>query len=182
MKTLKNIFLLVLLFSAVKLSAQTDKATTARIVDAQNYIFVATQAYPLNAADINKVMNKMSGYTGGGTINLTGSNYDLAITRDSVVAYLPYYGRSYTPRLGSIDDTGIKFKSKDFNYKITARKKGGWQVTMNPKGKEIKDNYSLTLLITENGYGTLTINSNNQQTITFNGYIDEPKPKKEKAG
>jgi uncharacterized membrane protein YciS (DUF1049 family) len=176
MKTLKNIFLLALLFCAAKLNAQTDKATTARIVEAQNYVFVATTAYPLNASDINNIMNRMPGYNGGGNINLTGSSYDLSVTKDSVVAYLPYYGRSYTPKYGSIDENGIKFKSKKFNYKNNPRKKGGWNITMKPR--DVKDNYSLTLVITESGYGTLTVNSNNQQAITFNGYIAESKPKK----
>jgi hypothetical protein len=177
MKTLKNIFLLAFLFAAVQLHAQTDKATTARIVEAQNYVFVATTAFPLNSSDINKVMNRMPGYTGGGNINLNGSNYDLTVTKDSLTAYLPYYGRSYTPKMGGIDESGIKFKSKDFNYRITPRKKG-WLVTMNPK--DIKDNYSLTLTITESGYGSLVINSSNQQSITFEGYLSESKPAKKK--
>lgn len=179
MKTLKSIVLLALIFSAVQLRAQTDKVTTAKIIEAQNYVFVATQAYPLNAADINKIMNRMPGYSGGGTINLTGSNYDLTVTKDSVIAYLPYYGRSYTPKIGgSIDDNGIKFKSKKFTYKSALRKKGGWNISIDPK--DSKDNYSLTLQVTTSGYATLTINSANQQAITFNGYLSEPKPKKEK--
>lgn len=181
MKTPKSIILLALLFSAAQLSAQTDKATTAKIIGAQNYIFVATQAFPLNSADINKIMNKMPGYAGGGTINLSGSNYDLKVTKDSVTAYLPYYGRSYTPRMGGVNDGGIKFNAKKFTYKNTSRKKGGWNIEINPKDlkNNQNDTYALNLQVTETGYGTLTINSNNQQTITFNGYISEPSaPKK----
>ncbi len=49
---------------------------------------------------------------------------------------------------------------------------------MNPK--DIKDNYNMTLTITESGYGTLVINSTNQQSITFEGYIAESKPAKKK--
>jgi hypothetical protein len=176
MKTLKNIFLIALLFSAVSLNAQTDKATTKRIVEAQNYVFVATTALPLNAADINQIMNRMPGYNGGGTINLSGSSYDLSVTKDSLVSYLPYYGRSFTPKYGNIDENGIKFKSKKFSYKSSVRKKGGWNIAMIPK--DVKDNYRLNLVITESGYGTLTVNNNNQQSITFNGYISEPKEKK----
>jgi len=178
MKTLKNILLLALLFSAGQLNAQTDKATTARIIKEQHYIFIATSANPLNASDINKIMSRMPGYSGGGSINLNSSNYDLTVTPDSLISYLPYYGRSYTPKIGgAIDDTGIKFKSKDFRYKIVPRKKGGWYITMTPK--DVKDNYNLSLFVTDSGYATLTVNNSTQQAISFDGYLSEPKqPKK----
>ncbi|WP_158797311.1 DUF4251 domain-containing protein [Pedobacter sp. L105] len=178
MKTLKNCLWLALLFSAVSVNAQTDKATTARIVAAQHYVFIATTANPLNASDINKIMSRMPGYTGGGNINLNNLNYDLTVTPDSLVSYLPYYGRSYAPRIGGLpDDTGIKFKSKKFVYKSVPRKKGGWNISMIPK--DTKDSYSMNLLITDTGYATLTVNSNNQQSISFDGYLSEPvKPKK----
>ena len=179
MKTLKNLFLIALLFVATTSQAQTDKATTERIIDAQNYVFVATTAFPMNAMDISKVLNRMPGANGGGAINLTGTSYDIAVTKDSLVAYLPYYGRAYTARPGNTDG-GIKFKSKAFTYKNTKRKKGGWIITMTPKDvkDDLNSNYALTLTVTTAGYGTLTVTSNNQQTITFNGYLAEPKPKK----
>jgi len=176
MKTLKNILLLVLLFSATRLSAQTDQATLTRIITAQNFVFAANSANPLNSADIDRVMRKMPGYTGGGNINLSTSNYTLSVTPDSLVAYLPYFGRSYTPKMGDPSDSGIKFTSKDFKYKSTQTKKGGWTITMNPN--DVRDNYNLTLSITKSGYATLTVTSNSQQAITFNGNINEPKIKK----
>jgi len=178
MRTLKNFFIVALVLVAAQLHAQTDKATTIKILEAQNYVFVATSASPLNANDINKVLSSMPGYTGGaGNIILTGANYDLTVTADSVVAFLPYYGRSFTPKMGGIDEGGIKFKSKKFSYKTTPRKKGGWIISIVPK--DVKDNYSLTLTATEKGYASLTVTNNTQQPITFNGYLAEPKPKKE---
>jgi len=182
MKTLKNIFIVALLFSAFQSKAQTDKATTQKIIDAQNYVFVATMAFPLNSADISKVLNSFPGSANSsGAINLTGSNYDLTVTKDSLNTYLPYYGRSYTARIGT-NEGGIKFKSKDFTYTKTERKKGGW--ILNIKPKDVKDtynsNYVLTLNVTTTGYATLIITSNNQQSITYNGYLAEPKVKKDK--
>lgn len=179
MRTLKNIFLLALSFTALQSYAQTDKATTAKILDAQNYVFVATTANPLNASDINQVMRSMPGFNGGGgVINLTGGSYDLKVTKDSVTAYLPYYGRSYTPKMGGNDESGIKFKSKDFTYKNVLRKKGNRLITLVPK--DVKDNYSLTLLVTPTGYATLSVTNNTQQPISFNGYLAETPVKKEK--
>jgi hypothetical protein len=179
MKTLKNIFSILFLFAAVQVQAQTNKETTQRIIDAQNYVFVATTALPMNSSDVNAIMNRLPGSNGGGNINLTGSNYDVSVTKDSLVTYLPYYGRSFVARIGDREG-GIKFKSKDFSYNKQERKKGGWTITMKPK--DVRDsynsNYSLTFNITANGYGTLVVTSNNQQPITFNGYLAEPKPKK----
>ncbi|MGY0039930.1 DUF4251 domain-containing protein [Pedobacter sp. NJ-S-72] len=177
METFKNFLILALLFSGLQLKAQSDQETTAKVIDAKNYVFAATSATPLNVADINNVMSKMPGYTGGGNINLNGSNYDLSITPDSLVAYLPYYGRSYTPKIGDSNDSGIKFKSKDFSYKSTKNKKGGWLIQMKPK--DVKDNYNLTLSVTKTGNASLTITSNSQQSISYTGTINEPKLKKE---
>ncbi|QNK62544.1 DUF4251 domain-containing protein [Pedobacter sp. PAMC26386] len=178
METFKNFLILALLFSGLQLKAQTKQETTAKIIDAKNYVFAAASASPLNSSDINNIMSKMPGFTGGGgTINLNSSNYDLSVTPDSLVSYLPYYGRSFTPKIGDPNDSGIKFKSKDFTYKSTKTKKGGWLIQMNPK--DVRDNYNLTLSVTKGGSASLTITSNSQQSITFDGNINEPKLKKE---
>ena len=181
MKHLKNILTLALIFTGLTAFSQTDKATTQRIIEAQNYVFVATTAFPLNSVDVNAVLNKMAGSMGGGgSIPLTGSNYDVKVTKDSLAAYLPYYGRAYTARIGGINDGGIKINAKEFKYKTQKRKKGGWIITMNPKNltNDYNSNYNLTLTVTPNGYGTLSVTSNNQQSISFNGYLAEPEPAK----
>lgn len=170
MKTLKNLIFIFLALFAFSANAQTDKATTTKIVEEKNYTFVATSAMPLNNTDINNILSRMPGNTGGGNINLSGSSYDVRITPDSIIAYLPYYGRAYTAPLNR-DDNGFKFTSKDFAYTSKKRKKGGWEVLMNTK--DTKDSPRLTLTISENGYGSLIITSNNKQSITYNGYLAE---------
>eukprot|EP01136_Pigoraptor_vietnamica_P036654 Opistho-1_new@103542 len=153
-------------------NAQTDKATTAKIVAEKNYVFVATMAIPLNSTDINNVLRQLPGNTGGGNINLNGNNYTVTITPDSIVSYLPYYGRSFSAPIGN-DENGYKFKAKDFTYQLTKRKKGGWDVVI--QSKDIKDNVRMNLNIGENGYATLNVISNNKQSITYNGYLSENK-------
>lgn len=170
MKTLKNTLLLAIMFIAIQVSAQTDKETTARLVDAKTLVFNATTALPLANMDINKVMQRFPGAQGG-AIQLTGSQYTLTIAKDSVEAYLPYYGRAFSANINP-NDSGIKFKSKDFTYKTEKRKKGGWVITIKPN--DTKDVQSLTLSVGEKGYAVLNVNSNYRQAIAFNGYISEP--------
>jgi len=173
MKILKNLGFLLITLIAFKANAQTDKATTIRIVEAKKFLFVATSALPLNSNEINSVIRQMPGSTGG-NINLSGSNYDLKITADSLVAYLPYYGRSYSAPVNR-DDNGFKFTAKDFTY-TSKKNKRGWDVSMEPK--DVRDNVRMNLSISESGYASLSVMSNSKQSITYNGYISEIPVKK----
>ncbi len=176
MKTLKNLLILAVVFTTMQASAQTDKETTARLVNAKTLKFNATSAQPLAVADLNAVLSKMpGGLGGGGSIQLSGSSYDLKIDKDSVEAYLPYFGRAYTANLDP-NDSGIKFKSKNFTYKSEQKKKGSWLITIKPK--DTKDAQELSLTIGANGYAFLNVTSNNRQSISYMGYISDPADKK----
>lgn len=171
MKSLKKLGLLTLGLIAFNVSAQTDKSTTAKIVEEKKYVFVATNAMPMNSTEINNILSRMPGGSGG-NINLIGSSYDVRITPDSIECYLPYYGRAFAAPMNN-DDSGYKFKSKKFSYVATKRKKGGWEIKVNTK--DVKDNVRMNLSISENGYATLNVFSNNKQSISYNGYLSEPK-------
>lgn len=172
MKTVRNILAIAVLFISMQVNAQTDKETTLKIINNQHFTFNATTAMPLANMEVNNILNKMPGGNGGGMIQLSGSQYQLIVTKDSVEAYLPYFGRAYTATMNP-DDAGIKFKSKKFSYKTDKKKKGNWVISMN--FKDTKDAQSMTLNVSENGYATLNVNSNNRQPISFNGYLSESK-------
>jgi len=176
MKRIQNILSILLIALTLPVIAQTDKATTQRVVQDQDFVFQATSAMPMANMDVNRVLNRMNNPGGAGNINLSGSQYDLTIKKDSIVAYLPYYGRAYTATMNP-DDAGIKFKTKDFTYTNTKKKKGGWTITIIPK--DVKDSQKMILDVSESGYATLSVTNNNRQPISFYGYISEPKkPKK----
>lgn len=175
MKSLKNLSILSLLLIAFNANAQTDKVTTTKIVDEKNFIFVATSATPLNTLEVSRVLNKMTGPPTAGTINLNGDSYDLRITPDSLISYLPFYGRAFnaTPYGGNNDESGYKFTSTNFTYETTKGRKKGWNIAM--KTKDVKDNVQMNLSVSEGGYATLSIVSMNKQSITYNGYLKEAK-------
>ena len=142
-------------------NAKDKTEATKQLVEAQHYVFVAQTALPMN----------------GHVRQLTGVDYDLKVTKTSITAYLPYFGRAYSAPIDP-SQGGIQFTSAAFNYTLTMRKKGGWDVQIKPT--DAADVQQLSLTITETGYATLQVTSTNRQAISFNGYIEEIKEKKSK--
>ena len=131
---------------------ETDKqAAIKEMIASRQYLFIAESATPMS----------------GHTRQLT-PDYTLNVKKDTVEAYLPYFGRAFTATIGSAD-VGIQFKSSDFEYTDREEKDGGWNVTIKPKG--VSDADLLVLHISTNGYTTLQVNSNMREMISFYGYI-----------
>lgn len=172
MKPLTKLLTIILSFGALQLSAQTDKETTAKIVKEQNFVFNALQAIPMADNDLNQILNSYPN-SRNNILNLSGAQYDVRVTKDSVVAYLPYFGRSFNPSIDP-NDAGIRFKSKDFKY-TSVKKKNNWQITIVPK--DVKEGQRLIFNVTEKGYTSLSVIHVNRQTMSFNGNITEPKQK-----
>ncbi|MEO8405819.1 MAG: DUF4251 domain-containing protein [Chitinophagaceae bacterium] len=164
MKYLKiNGFLLFSFLSGgTMLHAQDKKADAVNtMVSEKNFVFKAQTALPM----------------GGRTVNLT-SEYDVTIRPDSVISFLPYYGRAYS---APIDPTkgGIQFTSTDFGYESGKGKKGRWQITVKPR--DAHDVQQLNLTVFENGSASLNVTDQNRQSITFQGYVVEGRPLIKKA-
>lgn len=170
MKPLTKLFTIIFAVGALQASAQTDKETTAKLLKEQNFVFNAVTAIPMADNALNQVLNQYPN-SRNNLLNLSGSQYDVRVTKDSVVAYLPFYGRSFTPSYDP-KDAGTKFKSKDFKYSAEKKKKN-WVVTIEPN--DVKERQKLTFNITEKGYASLSVQNINRQPISFNGNIAEPK-------
>ena len=171
MKSLKTGLVLFFIGIVSQAYSQTDKETTQRIVANKNYTFVANSANPLSSADIAKVLNSIPGSLGGSFINLSGSGYTLRVNADSVISYLPYYGRSYQAPINP-SEGGIKFTSTDFKYESEKGRKGSYNINIDTKDNK-GENYSMVLSITRSGYATLVVRSVYRQPITFQGYMKE---------
>lgn len=104
----------------------------------------------------------------GRVINLT-SDYDLRVSKDSVVAYLPYFGRAYTAPISN-DDVGVKFTSTKFSYALKERKKGGWDVII--KTKDTKAQFNIYISISKNGYASLQVEAIDRENISYSGQIE----------
>ncbi|THU34783.1 DUF4251 domain-containing protein [Niastella caeni] len=154
----RNLLLLlvipVTLFPGAGLAQHKKAKKTAQIkeiVEARNYVFKAQTALPAS----------------GSSRQLT-TDFDLRVSKDTIVSDLPYFGRAYTAPLNPVEGP-LRFTSTDFQYSVTNRKKGGWDVIITPK--DLQDPRQLTLNIFDNGTANVIVTSYNRQPISFNGYV-----------
>ena len=160
--TFKTAFLLAI--TAIALFPQTGLAQNKKekkaaaiksMVEAQNYVFKAQTALP----------------TSGSTRQLT-TDFDLRVSKDTIISDLPYFGRAYTAPLNPAEGP-LRFTSTNFQYTSTPKKKGGWDIVITPR--DLQDPRQLTISIFDNGSASVVVTSYNRQPISFNGYITAKK-------
>jgi hypothetical protein len=152
MKPLINLIILSLLFAGTTFAQNEKKDPIKEAIESKHYVFKARTVMPAT----------------GGVRQLT-SEYDLTVNNDSVVAYLPYFGRAYSATPGQAN-AGINFTSTNFTYNVTEGKKGGWMIEIKPK--DAGDVQQLNLNLSKSGFGTLLVNNQNRQSISFTGKAD----------
>jgi hypothetical protein len=164
-KLLIQLFCVATLFTGSISLAQAqedDKATNTRIVEEKNYIFKAQQALPMR-----------------GNSRMLTNEFDLVVTPDTVISFLPYFGRAYQAPVNPMEG-GIKFTSTDFKYNSSSKsKKGMWKISIEPK--DASGITALRLEIFDNGQASLHVTQTHKDPISFSGYIVEGKPRDKKA-
>ena len=147
-----------LLFTGCKtgetISSEEKIAQIANSIGETKYTFVPATAIPMGAP----------------SISLTPSFF-LKIRKDTIDAYLPYYGRAYTAPIDPSKGP-FTFTSTDFEYKISQNKKGEWDVDIQTNDTDGKTKLSLS--VDKSGSASLSTSNNNRQPISFYGSV-EPK-------
>ena len=170
---MKNILLLfstvALLLQAVSCSSsQTylDKNTVSQLVTDKTFTFMAQRANPLSM-DVSKVMNAIPGAIASQVINLD-YGYTLVVNKNKLTVNLPYYGRAYNAPVDSTKN-GYEFTSEDFAYTSKPGKKNSTILTFFIHDKQFIQ--KMYLQIYQNGKAYLSIDSNDRQPISYDGYI-----------
>lgn len=98
------------------------------------------------------------------------SSFALTISKDTIDANLPYYGRAYVSPV-STNEGGIKFISTDFEYVYSEKGKKEWNISIVPNDNQKR--YKLSLNVMKGGNNaTLTVMDVNRQSISFYGLIE----------
>jgi hypothetical protein len=128
-----------------------NKAESVKqLLESKEYVFKAQSVNPARGA-----MRQLT------------SEYDVRLLGDSLVSYLPYFGRAYSAPINP-NNAGIQFTSTQFDYAIKQRKKG-WDITLRPRDESSVQ--QLVLSVTESGRAMLQVISTNREAISFQGYV-----------
>ncbi|WP_158826245.1 DUF4251 domain-containing protein [Mucilaginibacter lacusdianchii] len=160
---------------STKVARKAAKAADIkRLIDSKRFIFQAQYANPLgggvttlNGRLINITPN-VSGSSGHVYLNY---NYDVRVRPDSVIAYLPYFGRTTFAPAYNPSDNGVKFTSTKFGYDVKTTKKGNTVITITPQ--DAGYNRKMTFTISPQGSATLQMIITNRDAISYDGYIAE---------
>lgn len=131
--------------------AKTDSNRIERLLDSKTFEFIANTALP----------------TGGSSKNLVGSGYSMTFTPEKIVSNLPFYGRGYSG-MAMGRDTGMRFQGKPENFTVEKEKEYQVKTSVNDG-----DTFEIFLSVSNSGYATLTISSNNRGTISYSGEVVE---------
>jgi hypothetical protein len=144
-----TLFLFALIPATFAQESDTEKLRKA--IDAKSFEFVARQASGMR----------------GRSVQLT-AGYSLQVTPEKVDANLPFFGRAYTATPGS-SQGGLKFDFSAYSYEVMPRKKGGWDITIEPT--EQQDVRSIFLTIQKTGNASLRITSNSKEGMSYTGVV-----------
>lgn len=151
MKKLVLLFVFCLSFAALTKAQKADPEKVQAAVESKTFEFVARQATGMRGRSIQ-----------------LDPGYTLKVSPEKIVADLPFFGRAYQGTPGS-SDGGLKFDFAEYTYEVKPRKKGGWDITIEPT--EQNDIRSIFLTVQESGNASLRITSNSREGMSYTGFI-----------
>lgn len=107
----------------------------------------------------------------GGAVNLT-TLYALELRGDSVISYLPYFGRAYSLPYGGGE--GMNFETVVSDYHVSYDKKKAARIQFKTRTKE--EQYTFRLRIFPGGSATIDVTPVNKQSIRYQGDLTPADP------
>ena len=93
------------------------------------------------------------------------SSYSIEVRNDSLISYLPYFGRAYNVPYGG--GKGLNFSAPISKYTEREGKNGQREIEMTITNSE--DTYFYVLNVFDNGSSSLYVQSRNRERISYTG-------------
>ena len=96
------------------------------------------------------------------------SPYALSLRGDTLISYLPYFGRAYHVPYGG--GKGLNFTTLTSDYQAVRGKHGGYLLSIKARTEE--DEFVYDIEVFANGSASITVNARERETIRFTGVMD----------
>ena len=166
-------FLLTLLFSCTS-QTYVEPKTLEGLINSNQFTFMPKRANPTNF-DVINVMNSLPNNNSARMLDLD-YGYSVVIKEKELDVNLPYFGRLFNPSYDTSKNS-YNFNSKDFTVSKLQNKKGNWVFTVSPK--DLSNVRVIYIEIFKNGGAYVSIDSNDRQAISYDGYIMKNEVEKE---
>lgn len=103
----------------------------------------------------------------GGSKNVS-FGYGVEVRNDSLISYLPYFGRAYDIPYGG--GKGLNFSEHIGSYHDTQAKNG--QRIIDIEVTNTEDTYFYSIKVYDNGSSTIDVQSRNLEHISYSGMMD----------
>lgn len=94
--------------------------------------------------------------------------YSVEVRNDSLISYLPYFGRAYSLPYGG--GKGLNFSERINNYQESQMKNGQRQIEIGVKNDE--DTYQYTIEVFENGKSSISVRCTTRDRISYSGEME----------
>ena len=91
--------------------------------------------------------------------------YSVEVRNDSLISYLPYFGRAYSVPYGG--GKGLNFAERIGSYKEFQEKNGKWHIEIGLRNEE--DTYLYTIEVFDNGKSSIDVQSRQRDRISYSG-------------
>lgn len=171
---MKNLFKISIAFftmTTVWSCSSQNNGTSENItslLEKNQFTFIAQHATPTNA-DVVNAMNSFPGGSSARMLNLD-SGYTIEIQSNELNITLPYFGRMYTANMDPSKNS-YRFSTKDFTINKNEGKKGS--SVYNIVANDNQNVRKINMQVFKNGKTYVFIDSNDRQSISYEGYITE---------
>ncbi len=165
----KLLFLMLTLSIFLNCSSQNylDQATAQQLVNKEEFTFMAQKANPTNP-DVINMANSMPSYGSSRMFDLD-YGYTLELKNKEMNVTLPYFGRAYNANVYNTEKQSLRFTSKDYVLQKTLTKKGNYLLRIQPN--DVSHIRIIIIEIYKNGKAFVSVDANDRQPISYDGYI-----------
>lgn len=161
---MKRVILLFLV--AISAAILLSGCATSEEKAAQMAELSANVTNALNNRDYKIAIDRM--YPMRGSSRHVSFGYSVEVRNDTLISYLPYFGRAYNVPYGG--GKGLNFTAPIGSYQEFMKRNGQRHIEIGVSNEE--DTYFYTIEVFDNGNSTVDVRARQRERISYSGHIE----------